>query len=215
MNPLCLAHLETHPSNVPWRQIPCWEFGPSPLNCVFCFVLQVMSVLLLIEYSLEVANGKGFCKDLDKDYYRIGGSWQGWEAGRDPSVLHCSLCLFHQRIWNFGSKAQEGIQALFGVCFRPRLSVLGCWSLIQSTEKFLFQRINPNSAAPSESSSSLWMLLDSPGNPGVPPSPFSPAVDPSSLTHTPGFLHNLGISRETLKCLRTPQWTEGTNPTPQ
>ncbi|NXC14273.1 LAPM5 protein, partial [Corythaeola cristata] len=31
----------------------------------------VMSVLLLIEYSLEVARGKGFCKDLDKDYYRI------------------------------------------------------------------------------------------------------------------------------------------------
>ncbi|XP_009959741.1 PREDICTED: lysosomal-associated transmembrane protein 5 isoform X2 [Leptosomus discolor] len=31
----------------------------------------VMSVLLLIEYSLEVAGGKGFCKDLDKDYYRI------------------------------------------------------------------------------------------------------------------------------------------------
>lgn len=32
---------------------------------------MVMSVLLLIEYSLEVANGKGFCKDLAKDYYRI------------------------------------------------------------------------------------------------------------------------------------------------
>ncbi|NXP22855.1 LAPM5 protein, partial [Scytalopus superciliaris] len=32
---------------------------------------QVMSVLLLIEYSLEVANGKGFCKDLAKDSYRI------------------------------------------------------------------------------------------------------------------------------------------------
>ncbi|NXK99506.1 LAPM5 protein, partial [Mesembrinibis cayennensis] len=31
----------------------------------------VMSVLLLIEYSLEVASGKGFCKDLDKDYYKI------------------------------------------------------------------------------------------------------------------------------------------------
>ncbi|XP_027549808.1 lysosomal-associated transmembrane protein 5 [Neopelma chrysocephalum] len=30
-----------------------------------------MSVLLLIEYSLEVSNGKGFCKDLPKDYYRI------------------------------------------------------------------------------------------------------------------------------------------------
>ncbi|NWT05442.1 LAPM5 protein, partial [Mionectes macconnelli] len=33
--------------------------------------LQVMSVLLLIEYSLEVSNGKGFCKDVAKDYYRI------------------------------------------------------------------------------------------------------------------------------------------------
>ncbi|NWI32105.1 LAPM5 protein, partial [Sula dactylatra] len=31
----------------------------------------VMSVLLLIEYSLEVASGRGFCKDLDKDYYKI------------------------------------------------------------------------------------------------------------------------------------------------
>ncbi|KAF1412150.1 Lysosomal-associated transmembrane protein 5, partial [Spheniscus magellanicus] len=31
----------------------------------------VMSVLLLIEYSLEVASRKGFCRDLDKDYYRI------------------------------------------------------------------------------------------------------------------------------------------------
>ncbi|NXI32080.1 LAPM5 protein, partial [Sterrhoptilus dennistouni] len=49
----------------------CWEFSPKPLNCVFGFVLQVMSILLLIEYSLEVANGKGFCKDLDKDYFRI------------------------------------------------------------------------------------------------------------------------------------------------
>ncbi|NXC66082.1 LAPM5 protein, partial [Anhinga anhinga] len=31
----------------------------------------VMSILLLIEYSLEVASGRGFCKDLDKDYYKI------------------------------------------------------------------------------------------------------------------------------------------------
>ncbi|KAM8795975.1 lysosomal-associated transmembrane protein 5 [Eudromia elegans] len=31
---------------------------------------MVISVLLLIEYSLEVASGKGHCKDLDKDYYR-------------------------------------------------------------------------------------------------------------------------------------------------
>ncbi|XP_016159287.1 PREDICTED: lysosomal-associated transmembrane protein 5 isoform X2 [Ficedula albicollis] len=54
---------------------------PEPPKCC-CFNIKtatvalgifhmVMSVLLLIEYSLEVANGKGFCKDLDKDYYRI------------------------------------------------------------------------------------------------------------------------------------------------
>ncbi|NWU65444.1 LAPM5 protein, partial [Pterocles burchelli] len=39
--------------------------------CLLLFFSQVMSVLLLIEYSLEVSSGKGFCKDLDKDYYRI------------------------------------------------------------------------------------------------------------------------------------------------
>ncbi|XP_063275019.1 lysosomal-associated transmembrane protein 5 isoform X1 [Prinia subflava] len=54
---------------------------PEPPKCC-CFNIKtatvalgifhmVMSVLLLIEYSLEVANGKGFCRDLDKDYYRI------------------------------------------------------------------------------------------------------------------------------------------------
>uniref|UniRef100_A0A8C8RAZ4 Lysosomal protein transmembrane 5 n=1 Tax=Pelusios castaneus TaxID=367368 RepID=A0A8C8RAZ4_9SAUR len=31
----------------------------------------VMSVLILIEYSLNVATGKGYCKALDKDYYII------------------------------------------------------------------------------------------------------------------------------------------------
>lgn len=56
-----------------------------------------MSVLLLIEYSLEVANGKGFCKDLDKDYYRIGGSWECWEAavglgGIPQSCLYSLPC---------------------------------------------------------------------------------------------------------------------------
>ncbi|NWR40016.1 LAPM5 protein, partial [Tachuris rubrigastra] len=39
--------------------------------CLLLLFSQVMSVLLLIEYSLEVSNGKGFCKDLTKDYYRI------------------------------------------------------------------------------------------------------------------------------------------------
>ncbi|KAM6296006.1 lysosomal-associated transmembrane protein 5 [Aegotheles albertisi] len=54
---------------------------PDPPKCC-CFNIKtatvalgifhmVMSVLLLIEYSLEVASGKGFCKALDKDYYRI------------------------------------------------------------------------------------------------------------------------------------------------
>ncbi|XP_074018242.1 lysosomal-associated transmembrane protein 5 [Numenius arquata] len=54
---------------------------PEPPRCCFFNIKtatvalgifhMVMSVLLLIEYSLEVASGKGFCKDLDKDYYRI------------------------------------------------------------------------------------------------------------------------------------------------
>ncbi|NWR58420.1 LAPM5 protein, partial [Bucorvus abyssinicus] len=39
--------------------------------CLLLLFSQVMSVLLLIEYALEVAGGKGFCKNLDKDYYRI------------------------------------------------------------------------------------------------------------------------------------------------
>lgn len=68
-----------------------------------------MSVLLLIEYSLEVARGKGFCKDLDKDYYRIGRSLGCWKAAeicgveRELKVLHWSL--FHQR------KLENGIQS--------------------------------------------------------------------------------------------------------
>ncbi|KAM7029317.1 lysosomal-associated transmembrane protein 5 isoform 1-T1 [Acridotheres tristis] len=55
---------------------------PEPPKCC-CFNIKtatvalgifhmVMSILLLIEYSLEVANGKGFCKDLNtSDYFRI------------------------------------------------------------------------------------------------------------------------------------------------
>lgn len=70
-----------------------------------------MSVLLLIEYSLEVASGKGFCKDLDKDYYRIGRSPRCWKAAmvcgveKEPKVLRWSLFLFHQR------KLESGIQS--------------------------------------------------------------------------------------------------------
>lgn len=82
-----------------------------------------MSVLLLIEYSLEVASGKGFCKDLDKDYYRIGRLPGCWKAARvhgverEPKVLHWSLFLFHQRkletgIHNRWAKAQTQRQNL-------------------------------------------------------------------------------------------------------
>ncbi|NXJ84411.1 LAPM5 protein, partial [Trogon melanurus] len=49
-----------------------WEVSPRPTEvCLFLLFSQVMSILLLIEYSLEVAGGKGFCKNLDKDYHRI------------------------------------------------------------------------------------------------------------------------------------------------
>ncbi|XP_027569764.1 lysosomal-associated transmembrane protein 5 isoform X1 [Pipra filicauda] len=54
---------------------------PEPPKCCFFSIKtatvalgifhMVMSVLLLIEYSLEVSNGKGFHKDLPKDYYGI------------------------------------------------------------------------------------------------------------------------------------------------
>lgn len=62
-----------------------------------------MSILLLIEYSLEVASGKGFCKDLDKDYYRVGRLQGCWKAARDrgverePKIQHWVHFLFHQR----------------------------------------------------------------------------------------------------------------------
>lgn len=70
-----------------------------------------MSVLLLLEYSLEVASGKGFCKDLDKDYYRIGRSPGCWEAAKvcgvekKPKVLHWSLFLFRQK------RLQTGVES--------------------------------------------------------------------------------------------------------
>jgi len=52
-----------------------------------------MSILLLIEYSLEVASGKGYCKDLSKDYYRIG-RWSGcWKGAGDTGVLNWFLFL--------------------------------------------------------------------------------------------------------------------------
>ncbi|XP_017685999.1 PREDICTED: lysosomal-associated transmembrane protein 5 [Lepidothrix coronata] len=57
------------------------QTSPEPPKCCFFSIKtatvalgifhMVMSVLLLIEYSLEVSNGKGFHKDLPKDYYGI------------------------------------------------------------------------------------------------------------------------------------------------
>ncbi|KAM9532906.1 LOW QUALITY PROTEIN: lysosomal-associated transmembrane protein 5 [Guaruba guarouba] len=49
----------------------CCFFNITTATVALGIFHVVMSVLLLIEYSLEVASGKGFCKDLDKDYYRI------------------------------------------------------------------------------------------------------------------------------------------------
>ncbi|KAK2518522.1 Laptm5 [Columba guinea] len=49
----------------------CCFFNITTATVALGIFHMVMSVLLLIEYSLEVASGKGFCKDLDKDYYRI------------------------------------------------------------------------------------------------------------------------------------------------
>ncbi|XP_069731512.1 lysosomal-associated transmembrane protein 5 [Phaenicophaeus curvirostris] len=49
----------------------CCFFNIKTATVVLGIFHMVMSILLLIEYSLEVASGKGFCKDLGKDYYRI------------------------------------------------------------------------------------------------------------------------------------------------
>ncbi|KAI1231306.1 hypothetical protein IHE44_0008247 [Lamprotornis superbus] len=61
-----------HPQFANKAQTTVVLLPPHPRGCSGpWFKGKVMSILLLIEYSLEVANGKGFCKDLDKDYFRI------------------------------------------------------------------------------------------------------------------------------------------------
>lgn len=57
--------------NLPPETPKCCCFNIKTATVALGIFHMVMSILLLIEYSLEVANGKGFCKDLDKDYYRI------------------------------------------------------------------------------------------------------------------------------------------------
>ncbi|KFP92051.1 Lysosomal-associated transmembrane protein 5, partial [Apaloderma vittatum] len=49
----------------------CCFFNIKTATVALGIFHMVMSILLLIEYSLEVAGGKGFCKSLDKEYYRI------------------------------------------------------------------------------------------------------------------------------------------------
>ncbi|XP_004947735.1 lysosomal-associated transmembrane protein 5 isoform X2 [Gallus gallus] len=49
----------------------CCFFNIKTATLALGIFHMVMSILLLIEYSLEVASGKGYCKDLSKDYYRI------------------------------------------------------------------------------------------------------------------------------------------------
>ncbi|XP_065600464.1 lysosomal-associated transmembrane protein 5 isoform X2 [Cyrtonyx montezumae] len=49
----------------------CCFFNIKTATLALGIFHMVMSILLMIEYSLEVASGKGYCKDLSKDYYRI------------------------------------------------------------------------------------------------------------------------------------------------
>lgn len=90
-----------------------------------------MSVLLLIEYSLEVASGKGFCKDLAKDYYRIGGSWECWEAavgqGGVPQSCSAPSAFPTKENWNseqmgpaLGFPLGQGCVGLLEINVEPR-----------------------------------------------------------------------------------------------
>ncbi|XP_009993459.1 PREDICTED: lysosomal-associated transmembrane protein 5 [Chaetura pelagica] len=60
--------MTTQPTTQPPR---CCCFSIKTATVSLGIFHMVMSVLLLIEYSLEVTSGKGFCKALHKDYYRI------------------------------------------------------------------------------------------------------------------------------------------------
>ncbi|XP_023796689.1 lysosomal-associated transmembrane protein 5 [Cyanistes caeruleus] len=91
---------------------------PEPPKCC-CFNIKtatvtlgifhmVMSVLLLIEYSLEVANGKGFCKDLDKDSYRIGGSWECWQGSPSAALLPLPSPPKNLELWVISSGGSLG-----------------------------------------------------------------------------------------------------------
>lgn len=173
-----------------------------------------MSILLLIEYSLEVANGKGFCKDLDNNYYRIGGSWECWEAAvgqrRIPQNCIAFSAFSIKEFGILGQKLRKEFRLSLGFALGR-----GCVGDQCGTQRSFYFRGSAQTLQHLQSPSApLESPVGSPGNPGFPSSPFSPDVDHSSLTHTPDLLHILGISRETLKCPRTPQWTEGTAPTP-
>ncbi|XP_015739212.1 lysosomal-associated transmembrane protein 5 isoform X1 [Coturnix japonica] len=48
----------------------CCFFNIKTATLALGIFHMVMSLLLLIEYSLEVASRKGYCKDLGKDYYK-------------------------------------------------------------------------------------------------------------------------------------------------
>ena len=57
--------------------------GPRLTEALFC--PQIMSVLLFIEHSVEVAHGKASCRFSQAGYLRIGRSkGQGGEGGRGP-----------------------------------------------------------------------------------------------------------------------------------
>lgn len=72
----------------PWLRTPGGGKGLAgkqhrPLLTGVLFFSQIMSVLLFIEYSVEVAHGKASCKFSQTGYFRIGRSRrQEWGLGK-------------------------------------------------------------------------------------------------------------------------------------
>ncbi|KAM9369790.1 lysosomal-associated transmembrane protein 5 [Phaethornis superciliosus] len=58
-------------TQMPTEPPMCCLFNVKTTTVTLGIFHMVMSILLLIEYSLEVASGKGFCQALEKDFYRI------------------------------------------------------------------------------------------------------------------------------------------------
>ena len=90
--------------------------GPRLTNALFC--PQIMSVLLFIEHSVEVAHGKASCKFSKTGYLRIGRSrgsrsWGGLARGRAPArggVEALPLVLFDVCKWRNSTCSHRSLQ---------------------------------------------------------------------------------------------------------